>query len=118
MEGKQFIPDERTLRFFPNLHAEMMTFQRRAREAAERGEDFLELLKTSARCQLLHRERQHCEKVEVGGCSKSCGKMNGKVMSVQEALVNLPVPNPKCKNKNIYDTKVGFCTGSYDIHLD
>ena len=112
--------DIQVLRVIPNIAAEKMKYYRLAREAAERGENFFGLLQSSARCELIERERQYCDKVQIRGCKNftECRKLNGLIISIEDALLKLPIPNRACSNTSLYNSQIGFCIGSYDPYLE
>ncbi len=113
----EHFPTNEELLHFPNLQYEKFKYYRRARELAEKGEDFFETLQLSARCELLHFVQTGIKHVIICGCSeihKGCARMNGKKMTVLQALKKLPIPKRNCGNHLFHESGKGFCVGSYE----
>lgn len=80
---------------------------------AEGNENFIQYLKESYRCELLYLKENSVKKVRISGAMDFpvCRKMNDKVFTINAALEQMPLPNPRCKNYRNSDT--GFCMCIY-----
>ena len=85
-----------------NLHYEM------ARFLNEEGKDFFRVLQQSKEMKLEHLKTMRVKKVEImcgPGACPSCLKLDKKILTIEEALKIMPVPNKDCTN-TLYDN---FC---------
>jgi len=79
----------------------------------QEGKDFFVPLQQSVKMKLLWLEGS-VKKVEImsgGGC-EVCRKLDGKKLSIEEALKKMPIPVRECENY-LYDAKQGFCRCTY-----
>jgi len=80
----------------------------------QEGKEFFNFLQLSNLKQLKEFQSMGIEKVEIvsgEGCS-SCRELNGKVLMVENAIKNMPIPNKNCTN-SFSGGKEGFCTCMY-----
>ena len=77
------------------------------------GQNSFEFQQKSHKSRLLNLEQKGKTKVKINatGCSASCRKLNNLVLTLEKALQNLPVPNPKCE-ATLYSTNI-WCTSIY-----
>ncbi len=82
------------------------------------GQKSFEFQQKSHQSRLLHLFHQGNTKVKINaiGCSSSCRKLHNLIISVPNALRNLPVPNPKCES--ILHSSNMFCSSIYQIAKD
>jgi hypothetical protein len=74
-----------------------------ARMLHKGGKDFIEVFKESRKCDLLVYKEGGIEKIQIMTCSiasPSCLMCSGKILSTDEALKTMPIPNVDCLNKN------------------
>lgn len=79
-----------------------------ARFLNEEGKDFFHVLQQSKEMELEHLKTMGIKKVEImcgPGACPSCLKLNKKILTIEEALKTMPVPNKDCTN-TLYDN---FC---------
>ena len=77
------------------------------------GLNSFEYQQKSHQSRLLDLEQKGKNKVKINatGCSTSCRKLHNLVLSLDKALSNLPIPNPKCE-ATLYSTNT-WCTSIY-----
>lgn len=93
-----------------------MIYYHQAIFLAEENRDFRAVLKESARCELLNYQISGVvTKVEILACGNSCEQcksINGRVLTIKQALQEMPLPHPNCTS-TIVSEKPGFCRCIY-----
>ena len=82
------------------------------------GQKSFEFQQKSHQSRLLHFIQQGNTKVKINAidCCSSCIKLHNLILTVQNALKNLPVPNPKCES-NLHSSNT-LCSSIYQIAKD
>ena len=81
----------------------------------ENNKECFHILQLAAKMELKEYQKQefvtHVGISSAGGCP-SCEKLDGKEMTIEEALETMPIPNKDC-TFHLYDEKRGFCRCTY-----
>ncbi len=97
-----------------SLHEKKMKYYSMAIIMNENNQESFSYLQQSAKMNLLSlKEHGYTEEVELsGGSCPSCQKLKGKILTIDEALEQMPIPNKNCSHV-LYDEKRGFCRCEY-----
>lgn len=92
-------------------HNMKMLYLELARILCEEGGSFFPILQEARKCELQNYQSQGLEHVEIlaGNCEK-CRPLNGKVLTIKEALDTMPIPVKECEN--------GWCSCMYTSTID
>ena len=82
------------------------------------GQNSFEFQQKSHQSRLLHFIHQGKTKVKINatGCSSSCRERHNLILSLPNALKNLPIPNPKCES--ILNSSNTWCNSIYQVAKD
>ena len=82
------------------------------------GQKSFEFQQKSHQSRLLHFIQQGNTKVKINAidCCSSCRKLHNLILTVPNALRNLPIPNPKCES-NLHSSNT-LCSSIYQIAKD
>jgi len=89
-------------------HQAKMLYWQQARLLFELGQDFFRVLQESAKCELYRYKSTGINKLEIFPAGNSCSKchlLNGKILTITEALETMPIPVKNCE--------MGFCRCCY-----
>lgn len=77
----------------------------------EEGREYFHVLKLSSIMRLKELRKQGWKEVEIlsCGCCSYCESLNGKRLTIEQALKELPIPHRDCPHENTV-----FCTCSYE----
>lgn len=105
-----------------NYHEVKMIYYSMALFQNRRGVPTYELRKECAKYELLsYKENKFSEYVEIpitqANKCENCKKLEGKVFSIDEALISMPLPCKDC-TYTLYDKEHGFCRCFYNIYLN
>ncbi|WP_292466460.1 hypothetical protein [Methanolobus sp.] len=83
------------------------------------GRDFIRLKQESEKMRLVKYRKEGVEMVKISspGPCEACAKNNGKVLTIDEALETMPIPNPDCTTKT-RDGPSGWCRCRYVVFFD
>jgi hypothetical protein len=78
------------------------------------GEDSFPVLQVAAKTKLAALKKEGYRNVSIiaGGTCPACEKLDGKVISIDQALKTMPIPIRTCKNRS-KDEKYAFCNCQY-----
>jgi DNA-directed RNA polymerase subunit RPC12/RpoP len=87
----------------------------------EGGREFADALKESRKMELLDFKRIGIKKVRIltagEHACQACQKLSGKVITVEDALKDMPLPCEEC-SFSLYSDNPGFCRCSYVSEID
>lgn len=95
----------------------MTDFYQKAIDLCKQRKLFLSYLEEHHRQQLLGLKKMGVEKVEIlsaghGNSCQKCFSMDGKVLSIEEALKTMPLPVKDCAT-DVFEVGRGFCRCTY-----
>jgi len=105
-----------------DLHDRKMAFYQLALAAEREGHAFCEHLANAAMCELLRYQQSGVQKVEIlsageGNACPQCQSQNGRVLSIVDALREMPIPCSHCIHTLVGDAP-GFCRCCYVAAFD
>lgn len=85
----------------------------------KQGEEFFPHLQQHAKLQLTSLKQKGYDRVKISsiGSCEMCQQLNGRVLSVNEALKEKPIPNMKCTHE-IEKGKLGWCMCHYEPFIE
>lgn len=97
-----------------DLHYKKMQYYSMAIIMNKNEQESFYYLQKSAKIYLQKLKKEgYTEEVElIGGSCSSCQKLKGKILTIDEALEQMPIPNKNCSHV-LYDEKRGFCRCEY-----
>jgi hypothetical protein len=101
-----------------DLHELQMIYYTMSRFLHEEGRDYFSTRQLSAKMELMRAQNSNL-KFKIGiisakDCCESCRLLANKVMSIEDALEEMPVPCKECTH-TISDNKKGFCRCMYSL---
>lgn len=103
-----------------DLHDLKMLYLSMARFLYEEGRDHLQIHQQAMRMALKKYQQDGCTKVEIMDCGDSCGtcrQQNGKVLTIKDALREMPLPCQDCSFEPSSSTR-GWCRCDYCSVID
>lgn len=93
------------------IYYEMAIFE------CKEGKEFFHLLQESRKCDLMNYRSLGIKSVEIKTAGKensceTCQKLEGKRMTIEDALQTMPIPVKECQ-KDAFDNGKGFCRCCY-----
>jgi len=83
----------------------------------QKGENHFRILQEVAKCDLKKYQKEGYKKVEILTAGEqscpACQKLSGKILNIEEALKDLPIPVKNCSFKLNPEAPVGWCRCQY-----